>query len=312
VLLIACGNAAALLLLRGLQRQQEYAVRTALGIGRVALFRQVTTESLLLALLGGTFGVGLAFGIVKIFKVIGGHAIPRLDAVTTGWPVLACGLGSAALAALIAGILPALRASGIDPMAVLKSAGPKGSAGLGERRLLRAVTMMQTALTLALLVGAGLLIRTMINLSNVPSGYSTGKILTMSVTAVQGNWVDFHTRALERVSALPGVRHAAFAWGVPLTGNNWPGTVEIEGQPVTGKPADQVSLPLRSVTQNYFRLLGLAISDGRISAPRTAAMRPTWRWSIGLWPIATSPMPIRSGRNSGSEDASGPRLKSLE
>lgn len=263
MLLIACGNAAALLLVRGLQRQQEYAVRTALGIGRVALFRQVTTESLLPALLGGTFGVGLAFGIVKIFKLIGGHAIPRLDAVTTGWPVLACCLGSAVLAALIAAILPALRASGIDPMAVLKSAGPKGSAGLGERRLLRAVTMMQTALTLALLVGAGLLIRTMVNLSNVQSGYSTGKILTMSVTAVQGNWVDFHTRALERVSALPGVRHAAFAWGVPLTGNNWPGAVEIEGQPVTGKPADQVSLPLRAVTQDYFRLLGLAISDGR-------------------------------------------------
>src|SRR5215208_5670203 len=86
VLLIACGNAAALLLVRGLQRQQEYAVRSALGVGRVALFRQVSTESLLLALLGGTFGVGLAFGIVKLFKLIGGHAIPRLDAVTTGWP----------------------------------------------------------------------------------------------------------------------------------------------------------------------------------------------------------------------------------
>ena len=88
VLLIACGNVAALLLVRGLQRQQEYAVRCALGAGRVALFRQVSTESLLLALLGGALGVGLAFGVVKLFKLIGGHAIPRLDAVTTGWPVL--------------------------------------------------------------------------------------------------------------------------------------------------------------------------------------------------------------------------------
>ena len=93
VLLIACGNVAALLLVRGLQRQQEYAVRSALGMGRVALFRQVSTESLLLAVLGGTFGVGLAFGAVKLFKLIGGHAIPRLDTVTTGWPVLAWGLG---------------------------------------------------------------------------------------------------------------------------------------------------------------------------------------------------------------------------
>src|SRR3989442_231959 len=100
VLLIACGNAAALLLVRGLQRQQEYAVRGALGGSRMVLFRQVSTESLLLALLGGVCGVGLALGIVKVFKVIGGHAIPRLDGVTTGWPVLACGLGSAAIAPL--------------------------------------------------------------------------------------------------------------------------------------------------------------------------------------------------------------------
>jgi putative ABC transport system permease protein len=123
--------------------------------------------------------------------------------------------------------------------------------------------MAQTALTLALLVGAGLLIRTMINLSKVQSGYNTGHILTMSVTAVQGDWSDFHVRALERVSALPGVQHAAFAWGVPLTGNNWPGTIEIEGQPAAGKASDRLSLPLRSVTPDYFQLLGLAISEGR-------------------------------------------------
>ena len=116
MLLIACGNVAALLLVRGLQRQQEYAVRSALGMGRVALFRQVSTESLLLAVLGGTFGVGLAFGVVKLFKLIGGHAIPRLDAVTTGWPVLAWGLGTAILAAVLAGLFPALRASRLDPM----------------------------------------------------------------------------------------------------------------------------------------------------------------------------------------------------
>ena len=114
---------------------------------------------------------------------------------------------------------------------MLKSAGPKSSAGRGERRLLRAVTMAQTALTLALLVGASLLIRTMINLSNVQSGYDMGHILTMTVTTVQGDSADFHRRALERVAAIPGVQSAAFAWGVPLTGNNWPGTVEIEGQP---------------------------------------------------------------------------------
>ena len=263
VLVIACGNAAALLLVRGLQRQQEYALRIALGVGRAALFRQVSTESLLLAVLGGAVGAGLAFGLVRVFKLIGGHAIPRLDAVTTGWPVLAWGLASAVIAAVLAGILPALRASRFDPIQVLKSAGPNTSAGRGDRRLLRAVTIAQTALTLALLVGAGLLIRTMVNISNVQSGYRLGRILTMNVTSVEGDWQDFHSRALERVSAIPGVEYAAFAWGVPLTGNNWPATIEIEGLPPAVKPSDRISLPLRSVTPDYFKLMGLPIVDGR-------------------------------------------------
>jgi len=198
-----------------------------------------------------------------LFKLIGGHAIPRLDAVATGWPVLAAGLGSAVLAAVLAGIFPALRASRLDPICVLKSAGPNSSAGRGERRLLRGVTMAQTALTLALLVGAGLLIRTMSNISKVQSGYNAANVLTMSVTSVEGDWMDFHARALQQVAALPGVEHAAFAWGVPLTGNNWPDAVEIEGQPAASKESDRLSLPLRSITPDYFTLLGLKISEGR-------------------------------------------------
>jgi putative ABC transport system permease protein len=265
VLLIGCGNAAALLLVRGLQRQQEYAVRSAMGMGRIALLRQVSTESLLLALIGGAFGVGLAFGVVRLFKLIAGHAVPRLDGVTTGWAVLAWGLGAAVLASVFAGVFPALRAFRLDPMEVLKNAGPKGTAGIGERRLLRGVTIAQTALTLALLVGAGLLIRTMINIAKVPSGYNISRILTMSVTEVQSwsEWSNFHRHALERVSALPGVQYAAFAWGVPLTGNNWPATLEIDGQPPAMKESDKTALPLRAVTPDYFRLMGTELIEGR-------------------------------------------------
>jgi putative ABC transport system permease protein len=265
VLLIACGNVAALLLVRGLQRQQEYAVRIAMGMGRVALLRQVLTESLLLAVIGGAFGVGLAFGAVRLFKAIAGHAIPRLDGVTAGWTVLGWGLGTAVLAAFFAGVFPALRAFRLDPMEVLKDAGPKGTAGIGERRLLQGVTMLQTALTLALLVGAGLLIRTMVKIANVPSGFNTGRILTMSVTDVQSfsTWGSFHRQALERVAAIPGVQYAAFAWGVPLTGNNWPATLEIEGQPPAVKESDKIALPLRAVTPDYFKLMGMALMEGR-------------------------------------------------
>ena len=262
VLFIACGNTAALLLVRGLQRQQEYAVRSALGVSRAALVRQVSIESVVLALIGGVAGVGLAFGIVRLFKAIGGQAIPRLDAVTTGWPLLASGLALAIVAALVAGLVPALRASRLDLNEVLKSSGARGSVGRGERRTLQAVTMIQTALTLALLVGAGLLIRTMHNVANVKSGYSMDRILTMTVTAVQGDLADFHARALERVSRVPGVQQAAFAWGTPLTGNDWPGLLEVEGHPVT-KPSDRIAVPLRSVTPGYFALLDLAIEEGR-------------------------------------------------
>ena len=263
VLLIACGNVAALLLVRGLQRQDEYAVRTALGVKRLVLFRQVSIESLMIAVLGSALGAALAVGIIRVFKLVGAPAIPRLDAVNAGWPVLVSGLGLAVVGALVAGFLPAFRASRLDAMQVIKSAGPKTSAGRGDRRLLRAVTIGQTALTLALLVGAGLLIRTTSNLSRVPSGYNVDRILTMTVTAVQGEWNNFHTLALERVSALAGVQRAAFAWGVPLTGNNWPGRVEIEGQPPIAKPSDAVALPVRSVTPGYFDILGIQIADGR-------------------------------------------------
>jgi putative ABC transport system permease protein len=263
VLLIACGNVAALLLVRGLQRQQEYAVRSAMGMGRWGLLRQVSAEALLLASAGGVLGAGLAIAVVKVLQAIGGHAIPRLDSVTTGWTVLAWGFGTAVAAAVLAAAIPALRASRLDPIEVLKSAGPKSSAGRGERRLLRAVTMVQTALTLALLVGSGLLIRTMINLAQVQSGYRTTHILTATVTAVQGNWLAFHRQALERVGNVAGVQKAAFAWGVPLTGNDWPGAVEFEGQPPVAKASDRAQVSIRAVTPGYFELLGQTISEGR-------------------------------------------------
>ena len=144
--------------------------------------------------------------------------------------------------------------------------------------LLRGVTMVQTALTLALLVGAGLLIRTMVNIANVPSGYNIGRILTMSVTDVQSmsTWDSFHRQALERVAALPSVQYAAFAWGVPLTGNNWPATLEIEGQPPALKESDKTAIPLRAVTPDYFKLMGEALIDGREFRSTDDDKSPQW------------------------------------
>lgn len=263
VLLIASGNVAVLLLVRGLQRRHEYAVRSALGINRFALLRQAAAEGSLLALIGGGLGALIGLAIVDVFKLVAAHAVPRLDAVTIQWPVFAWSLGAAFFAATLAGLFPAVHALRTDPSNALKSAGTKSSIGLGERRVLGALTTFQAALTLVLLVGAGLLIRTMINLANVPSGFASADVLTMSVTAVEGSWGDFHRTALERIATIPGVERVAFGWGVPLTGNSWPVDAEIEGLPVAADRDNRVALSLRAVTPDYFDLLGVGLTEGR-------------------------------------------------
>jgi putative ABC transport system permease protein len=262
VFLISCGNVSGLLLARGLQRQQEYVVRSALGAGRWRIFRQVLIESLTIALVGALLGAVLAAGTVDVFKAMGGHAVPRLDAVEVGWPIFGFGLAAAILAAGFAGLLPAVRAACLEPFGAYK--GRRSSAGRAERSLLRGVTVMQTALTLALLVAGALLIRTVQNLASVRPGYDTENILAMTVTSVQrDHWKEFHTQALERVAALPGVKHAAFVWGLPLTGNKWNGDMEIVGQASSAKLEDKLRLPLRSVTPDYFEAMGIRIASGR-------------------------------------------------
>jgi putative ABC transport system permease protein len=131
--------------------------------------------------------------------------------------------------------------------------------------VLRGVVVFQASLTLALLVGAGLLIQTAMNLARVQPGYDTRNVLTLSVTDMNLlNYFSFHGQALERVSALPGVEHAAFAWGVPLTGNRWTTTIlEIEGRAGSGRLKDALTIPSRSVTPGYFELMGQRILAGR-------------------------------------------------
>jgi putative ABC transport system permease protein len=261
--LIACGNVAGLLLARGLQRQREHAVRRALGAGAARLFSQAIAEPLVLSLLAGALGAGLAVAIVKIIKSISGAAIPRLDAVTVGWPVMASCLGLAFVAALLAGLMPTLRACRIDPAAGINSGGRTGGVGRAEHHLLAAAATLQIALTLVLLVGAGLLVATVANLAKTNPGFDTKNILTMSVTTMMDNFVDFHHRVLERLSALPGVTKAAFAWGVPLTGNKWTGPVTVEGQPDADKFGDDAMVDERAVTPQYFESLHMNLVTGR-------------------------------------------------
>jgi putative ABC transport system permease protein len=263
--LIACSNVAGLLLARGLQQQREYAVRRALGARRAQLFSRAMAEPLLLSVVGGAGGAGLAMGIVKIIKAGGGAGIPRLDAVTVGWPVMASCLGLALAAAALAGFLPAWRAGRLNPAAVMGGGGRSGGLGRAERRLLAGAAVLQIMLTLVLLVGAALLVGTVGRLTGVNPGYTTKNILTMSVTTLadMDKFIAFHVRALERVSALPGVAKATFAWGLPLTGNKWTGPVTVEGQPEAGRFADNAIVAERAVTPGYFEMLRMNLVAGR-------------------------------------------------
>jgi putative ABC transport system permease protein len=276
VFLIACANVTGLLLTRGLQRNPEYAMRSALGAGRWRLFKQTLIESLVLAFAGATFGALLAVGIITLLKTIAGQAVPRADAVHVGWSVFAFGLVASFVAAAVAGILPAARASLPDRFQGLK--GSRMTAGRGERRLLGAVATLQIVMTVALLAGAALLVRTARNLDRMQPGYDTENILAMTVTAMEREKsTAFHKLALERVASVPGVTRTAFAWGVPLTGNKWDGDIDFPGQGGSSRLTDRINLPLRSVTEDYFDVMRMRLVEGRAfrstdvpDAPRVA------------------------------------------
>lgn len=298
VFLIACGNVAGLLLARGLQRQQEYAVRCALGASRWQVFRQVFVENLLLAFFGGAVAVGFAAATVKGLKVFAGTALPRLDAVRTGWPSLCFCIMASAAAAVLVGLVPALRAAELDPAKGIKSGGPTSGPGRADRQLLSGLAVLQTALTLALLVGAGLLIRTVMNLAQVRPGYETQNILSMSVTQVRyvqqaagmkedkawaSRFLDFHRRAVSQIARLPGIKSAAWAWGVPLTGNKWVGTIKVGHLPTTAPPQQEVGISMRSVTPEYFQTVGLPLVEGRGFRAKEAF---EWPWPSSATNVA--------------------------
>ena len=280
VFVVACVNVAGLFVARGVQRHREYAMRTALGASRFRLFRQLLTESAALSLVSAIAGSAVAAGTLSLFTAISGHAIPRADTVTVGWPVFAFGCAAALAAAVFAGLRPAARAASPNHFQGLK--GTRSSAGRTERRLLGAIAGVQIVFTVALLAGAALLLRSASNLMNVRPGYDVDNILAVTVTNVTPNtWKEFHTRVLERVSAVPGVSRAAFVWGLPLTGNKWPGTFQLPGQAGTGL-ASQVRFPLRSITPDYFDLMGITLREGRLfqnsdeeKAPRVAIVNET-------------------------------------
>jgi predicted permease len=269
VLLIACANVANLLLSRAATRQKEIAVRLALGAGRRRLIRQLLTESFLLSAIGGVLGLLVALLGVSLLKTFIPRQIAQVTAVTVDANVLAFTLGVSLLTGLIFGLVPALQASRFNLNDSLKEGGRESAAGRRGNRLRSLLVIAEVAISVVLLIGAGLLINSFLRLRNVDPGFQSDNLLTMRIALPQLKYPDHATRKtfygqlLSRVEALPGVRSAAVTNWIPLTMQGDTFGISIEGRPDPGAQ-EMPDVVTRVVSPGYFNTMGIELLRGRL------------------------------------------------
>jgi predicted permease len=268
VLLIACANVASLTLARALARDRELGVRAALGAGRRRIVRLLGAEALVLAALGGALGVGLAWGGVRAIRALSPADLPRADAIGLDARVVAFAVAVSALTALLFGLAPALRAARGNLHERLK-AGGRGTAGPARDRTRAALVVAEVALSLTLLSGAGLLVRSFVSLLTVERGFRTDHVLALTVQAWQ--WyrtpaarAEFVRQVVERAAALPGVRAAGATSSLPLAESIGQDVapIAVEGEAPTTE-ADAPTAHVTVATPGYFEALGIARRRGR-------------------------------------------------
>ncbi len=266
VLLIACANVANLLLARSEARQKEIAVRTALGAGRFRIIRQLLVESLLLAVIGGSLGLLLAWWGLGLLSALGPDNLPRLREIALDRWVLGFTLAISFLTGVVFGLAPAFQAVKFDLHTALKEGGrtpPKG-----RSRLRNALVVAEVALALVLLTGAGLLIRSFWLLQQVDTGFSAEGLLTMRLFPPASTYPDnrrvaaFYQGLLQRVRSLPGVKDAGVASEVPISGRDIVTVMQTEGRPV--EMSELNITDIRVVSPGYFRTLGVRLVRGRL------------------------------------------------
>ena len=276
VALIACANVSNLLLARATVRQREIAMRRALGAGRFRIVRQILTESLMLAISPGADSLLLAHRALQAVVHFGPKDIPRLANVGLNRTVLAFTLGVSVGSALLFALIPALRSSRMEVGSLLKMSGWSTREGGRARNLL---LVGEVALSMMLLAGAGLLIRSFVGLRSLSPGFDPERVLTLDVSvpeahyknslALEGYW----GQALSNLRGLPGVASADAVTPLPLSGDDWSSSFSVEGRNIPEK--DQPSAELRWATSNYFRTLGIPLRKGRtfMDADRLGAAR---------------------------------------
>jgi putative ABC transport system permease protein len=267
VLLIACGNVANLLLARSTARQKEIAIRLALGASRRRLIRLMLTESLLLAAVSGVAGLLLSLWGVRVFVGAARALLPRLDEVGLDLRVLLFTLGVSLLTGLIFGLAPALRASKGDMHSTLKEGGRTG-VGRGQQRLRGLLVVAEVALSLVLLVGAGLLVKSFVRVLTADKGFDANQVLMANLTLASFKYPEpaqqarFFQQFLEGVKTVPGVEAAGVVNNAPLTGDGTDGGIKIEGR---NDPPDQLPIAEKSiVSPEYFSVMRTALVRGRV------------------------------------------------
>ncbi len=280
VLLIGCVNVANLLLARSAARQREIAIRAALGAGRGRLVRQLLTESLAIGVLGGAAGVALAYAGVRVLVAGAPAYVPRLEEVSVSGSALLFALAISVLSALLFGLIPALRSSSVRP-GVVSAGGDRAGSSRAERRGRDALVVTELALSVVLLVAAGLLLRSFTRLKQTDPGVRTENLLTFSVS-LQGERYGADGRAaatfedlLRRVRALPGVSGAAAVGSLPLGGGGLYLTRAFLAQGQPEPPAGpEVIGPWDVVSPGYFRVAGMRLLRGRDFTARDGADGP--------------------------------------
>lgn len=267
VLFIACSNVASLLLARASARQKEFAIRGALGASQSRLLRQLLTEGMVLALVSGALGLLLAFLGVRALVAFSPGNIPRMAEIAVDGRVLAFTLLAAVLTGLLAGIAPAISASRARMLDVLKAAG-RGTFGSRKSRMVRNfLIVLEVALSVVLLIGAGLMIHSFARLQSVNPGFRPDHVLTMKFTLPKARYdglkiAQFHQRVLERVSALPGVQLAGLTRDLPLSGADPSLNFTVESRPVLSS-SQQPRAKFRAVSADYFAAMGIPLVKGR-------------------------------------------------
>ena len=267
VLLIACANFANLLLARAAERQREFVIRGALGAGRWRLMRQLLTESLLLSLAGGAVAVVLAFWATSLLVSFKPENLPRVAEIGVDGRVLGFTLGISVLTGLIFGLVPAWTASRSQVGDALKEGGRSSTAGSARQRLRSAFVVVELAVALVLLVGAGLLVKTFWNLRSVEPGFNPENLVTMRVELPETRYEDvatqtrFRKQVLGGMNSLPGVQ-AAMVSELPLSGDSLNHDFLVENRPPIA-PGDEPSVETRSVLGDYFKVMQIPLQRGR-------------------------------------------------